>query len=123
MNIEVAMKKFGIFLLGFICGIAFIFIIGALANNNSGLVLFEKEGKCFHTNKLEVFQAISPGEVLARIGKFPDDTIVFLLDESEKSYYDGEIISVPKNKCPKQIGTFQYETKFGMKTVPAVIIE
>ena len=39
------MKKFGIFLLGFICGVAFIFIIGALANNNSGLVLFEKEGK------------------------------------------------------------------------------
>ena len=37
------MKKFGIFLLGFICGIAFIFMIGALANNNSGLVLFEKE--------------------------------------------------------------------------------
>lgn len=117
------MKKFFIFLGGFICGIAFIFIIGVLANNNGGLVLFENEGKCFHTNKLEVFQAMRPGEALARIGKFPNDTIVLLLDENEKSYYDGEIISIPKNKCPKQIGTFQYETKLGMKTVPAVVVK
>lgn len=117
------MKNFFIFLGGFICGIIFIFIVGISANNNSGLVLFEEDGKCFHTNKLEVFQAMRPGEVLARIGKFPNDTVVLLLDESEKSYYDGETISIPKNKCPKQIGTYQYETKYGMKTVPAVVIK
>ena len=113
------MKGFLIFFVGFICGIVLVSTISMLSNN-SGLVMFEEEGKCFHTNKLDVFQALEPGAVLA---KFSNGNIVLLIDKNEKSYYDGEVISVPKNKCPKQVGTYQYETKYGMKTVPVVVIK
>lgn len=91
---------------------------------DNGLIIFPQKGKCFHTNQIRVFQAIRPGKALAMIGKLSDPTIVLLLDENEKPYYDDEIIDLPKDKCAKQIGTYQYETAEKIiKTVPAVHIE
>ena len=118
------MKSFLIFVGGFICGVFFIFILGISSHNDSGLVIFEEEGKCFHTNSIKIFQALGSGEALGRIGQYPNDTLVLLLDDTERSFYDGEVVSVPKDKCAKQIGTYRYETKNEiMKTVPAVVIK
>jgi hypothetical protein len=47
--------------------------------------------------------------------------VLFIADENTH-YYDDQIISVPRGKCVRQIGTYQYETKMGYKTVPAVAI-
>ena len=115
------MKKFFIYLGCFVSGIIFTVIISMFANNNSGLVMFEEEGKCFHTNKLEVFQSLEPGAVLAELS---NGNIVLFLDKNKKSYYDGETISVSKDKCARQVGTYQYETHSKMmKTVPVVMIK
>ena len=119
------MKKIGIFLGGFFCGVIFVALVGLFSVTEiNGLTVFDKDGKCFHTNSLEVFQALGKGAALASIGKFPNGTLVLLLDENDKSFYDGEVVSVPKDKCAKQVGTYQYETNSKMvKTVPAVEIK
>ena len=52
------------------------------------------------------------------------ETLVLLIDESGRLFYDGETVKNPSKKCAKQIGVYQYETNAGpIKTVPAVIIE
>ena len=121
------MKNFLIFLGGFFCGILFVGLIDNFLytdTTDNGLTLFEEDGKCFHTNSLEIFQALGKGKALAKIGKSFDYTLVLLLDENDKSFYDGEKIAVSKDKCAKQVGTYQYETKNEiMKTVPVVVIK
>ena len=87
-------------------------------------MLFEKEGKCFHTNQIHIFQALNQGEALGMIGKFPDNITVLLIDENKKSFYDEEIVELPKDKCARQIGTYRYETREAqIKTVPVVVIK
>lgn len=119
------MKSFFIFLAGFICGIIFIIFVGiANTDSNDGLVIFPEKGECFHTNKIKVFQVIKPDMALAHIGAAFSGTLVLLVNENNKYYYDDEIVSVPKDKCARQIGTYQYETKNKtLKTVPVVNIE
>ncbi len=119
------MKNFLIFIGGFFCGAVFIAVLGLFSYTGiTGLTVFDEEGKCFHTNSIKVFQALGKGGALANIGGLPNGTLVLLIDENDKSFYDGEIIPVPKDKCAKQIGTYQYKTKADlMKTVPAVVIK
>lgn len=138
------MKNFLIFLSGFICGTVLLFVIvkttTLLTNKSDDLVMFEKDGECFDTDKIVVFQAMGEGIALAQFGG-PDDseigvvlsnfirnitgTTVLLLDEkSKKSFYDGEVISIPEGMCAKQVGTFRYETQNGtFITVPVVAIK
>lgn len=138
------MKNFLIFLSGFICGTVLLFVITKtttlLTNKSDDLVMFEKDGECFDTDELVVFQALEKGMALAQFGG-PDDseigvvlsnfirnitgTTVLLLDEkSKKSFYDGEVISIPEGMCAKQVGTFRYETQNGtFITVPVVAIK
>ena len=54
----------------------------------------------------------------------PNEILVLLLgDDTTSNYYDDLKINIPKGKCAKQIGTYQYEAKMGIKTVPAVTIK
>lgn len=46
--------------------------------------------------------------------------VVLFLSDDTSHYYDDQIIDVPKGKCVRQVGVYQYETKNGYKTVPAV---
>lgn len=47
--------------------------------------------------------------------------VLFLSDEATH-YYDDQIIDIPKGKCVRQVGVYQYDTQSGYKTVPAVRI-
>ncbi|MBQ8677031.1 MAG: hypothetical protein IJ529_01015 [Alphaproteobacteria bacterium] len=130
------MNKFWTFTIGVLFGMIVIpFIIGffnGFSNttdgyNNpygiKGLKMLEKKGDCITSNNLEIFQNLANGIALAHpVNNY--DTLVLLIDESGKLFYDGEKVKNPAKKCAKQIGTYQYETKAEtMKTVPAVIIE
>ena len=98
--------------------------------NYPGLTLFEEEGKCINAKQLEVMQTLEPNMALS-IAKTqpnslydPNEILVLLLgDEKNSNYYDDLKINIPKGKCAKQIGTYQYEAKMGIKTVPAVTIK
>lgn len=127
------MKKFLIFLAGFISGIVFLFIVSALLTNRgddptniSGLTMFEQPAEVIDSPSFEVLQVVSGGNALANAYSEEVDTylgmVVLFLAEDNVSYYDDQVIDVPVGKCVRQVGTYQYETKMGYKTVPVVKI-
>ena len=110
------------------------FIIGVTSQSNGGypgLTLFEKDGACISSTKnIEIFQTLGPDIALAHTKKKLDssleldDILILLLGDENAHFYDKQKITIPKGKCAKQIGTYQYEAKNGvMKTVPAVEIK
>ncbi|MPL64106.1 hypothetical protein SDC9_09757 [bioreactor metagenome] len=132
------MKNFIYFFLGVISGIIvtflFLYIITRDENTQNGednligLIKFEKEGDCIGNNKnLKILQVIKPNIALAELenDNYDYESTIFLIINNEgKYYYDNQKISIPKGKCTKQIGIYNYSTKIGLdKTVPAVIIK
>lgn len=85
----------------------------------------EGSGECVTTKNLKVSDVIAPNAAIAEFGyinTFGDvmgGTKVLLLNDTGKEYYDNELIKIPKNKCAKRFGTYQY---FG-ETIPAVEIK
>ena len=128
------MKKFLIFIGGFVAGILatflVVFLIYAANKPNDGrlgLTVFPEKGECMKIkNEITVFQVLEPNMALARAGNIGDilDRIVVLLVNYEGGTYDQQKIIIPANKCARQIGTYQYTSKDeNVNTVPAVVIE
>lgn len=126
------MRKFLIFLTGFVCGaLALLLISIAITNKSSnpaklqGLTLFEQAGEVMPAKSHEVLQVITDGCALANAesghGTYYGLVVLFVGGENTH-YYDDQIINIPKGKYVRQIGTYQYPTQSGYKTVPAVAI-
>ena len=129
-----AMKFLGGFITGVLATILVLFIIYAASSSNEeglksdesvpGLLIFPDKAECITKRELKVFQTIRQNMALAQFGEFPEETLVLLINHEGKSYYDKQKILIPKGKCARQIGTYQYETRMEIqKTVPVVIIE
>jgi hypothetical protein len=136
------MKKFLIFIGGFVAGVlATIFVAYLISVANKpkdggllGLTVFPEKGECIETEgEIEVFQVIESNVALAKtvrygeygMRNYSEEIVVLLINYDGKAFYDEQKVKIPKNKCARQIGTYQYTTvkdNFG-KTVPAVIIE
>jgi hypothetical protein len=135
------MKKFLIFLGGFVAGIiatffwGYILTIANKPNDNGliGLTIFKEKGECLTKGEIKVFQVLAPNAALANVVKYgkygireySDEIVVLLIDNNGSTFYDDQKVKVPKNKCARQIGTYQYTTNMERfeKTVPAVVIE
>ena len=126
------MKKLLIFIAGMVSGILLLFLISLFVANqssNDGLRLIEEEGECVSTNSFQVIQVLDSGSALAReiekdyFTSTATGITVLFLNEGNSSYYDEQIIKVPRGKCVKQIGVFKYNTRMDIeKTVPVVAI-
>jgi len=147
------MKKFLIFIGGFVAGILatfFALYVYSVANKPNdgllGLKIFEEKGDCLtstsksKSSEIDIFQVIAPNAALANIKYYTDeklyggdtyrnydirnDVVVLLINYDDKTYYDDQKIDVSKN-CLRQVGTYQYETKRDNfgKTVPVIVIE
>ncbi|MEE0883379.1 MAG: hypothetical protein U0L65_08175 [Bacteroidales bacterium] len=126
------MKKWIVFVLGFVSGIVFLFlvllIIGKTYATNDGMTYFEKPGKCISTKEFEVIQVIGDGYALAReivdrtsLINIPSGLLVLVTNENGELYYDDQVIKVPEGKCMRQIGVYEYQTRMETtKTVPIV---
>ena len=126
------MKKWIVFVLGFVSGMVFLFlvllIIGKSSATNEGMTYFEKPGKCISKKDFKVFQVIGEGYALAeeRLEISNEITIsgnllVLITNDKGELYYDDQIIEVPNGKCMRQIGVYEYQTKSeNWKTVPIV---
>lgn len=120
------MKKWIVFVLGFVSGIVFLFlvllIIGKTYATNDGMTYFEKPGKCISTKDFEVMQVVGEGYALAREKKgYVGGILVLVTNDNGELYYDDQVIEVPKGKCMRQIGVYEYQTKSeNWKTVPIV---
>lgn len=126
------MKKWIVFVLGFVSGIVFLFlvllIIGKTYATNDGMTYFEKPGKCISTKDFEVMQVVGEGYALAEERlefsseiTLPGNLLVLVTNDNGELYYDDQIIEVPKGKCMRQIGVYEYQTRMEtIKTVPIV---
>lgn len=128
------MSKTLSFILGIITGaiitIATLFVIAKATSvgqgsSNDGMTMFEQPGDIIPAKKFEVLQVV-PNGALAKsedtqfgVSSFTGPIVLFLSD-GQNTYYDDEVITVPKGKVARQIGTYQYETRMGYKTVPIV---
>lgn len=120
------MKKWIVFVLGFVSGMVFLFlvllIIGKSSATNEGMTYFEKPGKCISTKDFEVMQVVGEGYALAREKKgYVGGILVLVTNENGELYYDDQVIKVPEGKCMRQIGVYEYQTRMEtIKTVPIV---
>lgn len=128
------MKNLLIFISGMITMLVLVVLFGVIVNlsNNDGypgLTIFENEGKCINAKQLQIMQTLEPNMALAHakaqpnVIYDPNEILVLLLGDEKTNYYDDQKIDIPKGMCAKQVGTYQYEAKAGMKTVPAVTIK
>lgn len=127
------MKKWVVFLLGFISGVVFIVflslvIVAGWESDDRGMTFFESPGECLSTNQFEVMQALNDNYALAYeqeykkyLGYVRTDLLVLVTNEEGEPYYDEQIIKVPNGKCMRHIGIYKYQTKSeDWKTVPIV---
>lgn len=95
-----------------------------LASSLTGLSMLKQKGECITKERLVIFQTIESNIALAKVGEFPNELMVLVMNRENIAYYDDQKIKIPAGKCARQIGTYQYETRMGIKkTVPVVVIE
>ena len=121
------MKKFLIFIGGFVAGIIATILVaflirGANEPNDDwiGLTMFPEKGECIEMDEIVVFQVLELDMALARSN---NRVVVLLTNYEGKTYYDNQKIKIPSNECARQIGTYKYDTDRSEKTVPVVVIE
>lgn len=127
------MKNIFVFLAGLVTGAILLFLVSVIvANKNEekqDFIIFPEPRECISKKKFKVFQVIDDGAALAiELSDMIGDKefyggMLALFYNTEKRYYDEEIISVPKNNCVRQIGIYTYKTNNGFKkTVPIVAV-
>lgn len=128
------MKKWVIFIIGFISGIIATFLVALLFSDsgnatNDGVTLFDKPGECISTKAFEVMQVVGECQALAYEVEWNEvlemytqtGLLVLVTNDNGIYYYDDQIIEVPSGQCMRQIGVFRYQTKSEIeKTVPIV---
>ncbi|WP_289730914.1 hypothetical protein [uncultured Alistipes sp.] len=115
-----------------------------------GITMFDEPGDSIDANLFKVFQVINSKMALAfcvnelltpnvpdknlqsllnmlsqnlqNVQAVSQGTVVLLINDEGKLYYDDEIIKVPQGQQAKQMGIYQYSTESGYKTVPIVKI-
>jgi hypothetical protein len=125
-------KGIFIYLAGFMTAIVIGVIIainsGSTSSNSlkQGLTIFQEQGNPINETQFKVIQVLEPNLALA-IGKGDSGLSIFtgivvlLMGDEGKYFYDDEVIVLPSK--PNQVGTYQYEAKNGMKTVPVINVE
>lgn len=128
------MKKFLIFIGGFVAGIIATILVAFLFltepdDGLSGLMIFPEKGECIasiNINEIVVFQVLEPNMALASAvdTRNFDRITVLLVNHEGKTYFDQQRIEIPANKCARKIGTYRYTAEDGrVRTVPVVVIE
>ena len=109
----------------------FLMAVGHISNSNAGrnddVQLFDSPKQVIDAESFKVMQVLSDGSALATYdalsyegGTLEYGTVVMFLAE-DGTYYDDQVISLPKGKCFRQIGTYRYMTRQDVeKTVPVL---
>jgi hypothetical protein len=133
------LKNIFIFIAGFVTAIILMVIIGygGEAPSNSslrqGLTLFQEQGNPINETQFKVFQVIESNLALANardssISSSISSSLtlftgltVLLMGSEGKHFYDDEVIVFSSN--PNQVGSYQYESQRGRRTVPVIRVE
>ena len=98
------------------------------ASDDAGVELFNNPKQEIKAEEFKVMQVLPNGSALAAYDKIDHDddapeygTVVLFQASGVTSFYDDQIITLPKGKHFRQIGTYRYETRNGVeKTVPVI---
>ncbi|MCM1483675.1 MAG: hypothetical protein NC043_05010 [Muribaculaceae bacterium] len=112
---------------GLVLWVIFAILYSGCTRDDKDIILFEAEGECISSNSFEIFQVLESGNALAREieegHSIATGITVLFLNDGTTSYYDNQIINIPKGKCAKQIGVYRYMTRMEVeRTVPIVEI-
>lgn len=101
----------------------------ALDSKSVAEVKREKNAKCLDIYKVKVLQVLDDGSALAHectkdsLSENCYGKVVALIPQRKFEYYDEMIVEPEVEKCFVQDGTFRYEAKSGMKTVPVITFD
>lgn len=137
--------NWGSFIAGIVAGSLLTIVVSVVINNQMlanydgkgiipGLTMLKEgeQGSSFNTSSLQVMQTLSPKLALAHIGKeskyshevsYTGGILVLYIASDEVRLYDDQIIEIPQGKTLVQIGTYEYGSNLGRRTVPAVSIK
>lgn len=123
---------------GIITGVVIVFAISFYTvmnfsegeTKNQAVQLFDSPKQEIKATSFKVIQVLPDGSALATYDNIipekdtPEYGMVVMFQVSEEnSYYDDQVISLPKGKCFKQVGTYRYTTQQDIvKTVPVIAI-
>ncbi len=100
-----------------------------ISKGNSGITMFDKPGECVSRKNFEIQKVLESGNAIAKeISEtisghvFTSDLEVMVLAKDGNTFYDNQIIKVPKGKCARQIGTYKYLQYGNTKVIPIVEI-
>lgn len=97
-------------------------------DGNLGVTMLPKPGPVMDLKSFEILQVHSNGQALAYssdkvpaqpIIDYHGPTVLFLPDKNQP-YYDHLVITVPEGKIVRQVGTYRYKARDGVKTVPII---
>lgn len=84
------------------------------AKTKNGMTLFDNPGECVSRKDFEVQQVLESGDAIAKEIRdsfngsiYTSDLEVLILAKDGKSYFNKQIIKVPKGKCARQVGTYK----------------
>ena len=138
------MKKWVVFLGGFLAGIVttfiLLFIFAAVQNrstdsiveeaksDNNNITMFDEPGDIVEDNVFEVFQVIAEDAALVNAQSDAEfdlfmGKVYLLVNKDGKYYYDEERIKASNGKVFRQVGIYRYPTRNeSIKTVPIIMM-
>ena len=124
-------KNILIYLAGFMTAVILFAIIGQsdstpnINTTRQGLTIFQEDGNPINETQFKVIQVLEPNLAIAS-GKGSGTSVfigitVLLMGDEGRYFYDDEVIVLSSN--PSQIGSYQYNSQSGRKTIPVIRIK
>jgi hypothetical protein len=93
-----------------------------------GVTMLDEPIPFTEAKNFEVLQVVFEDAALAQSEKkmqytgsiYYTDPVVLVVADQKNTFYDDQIVKCPKDAKVMQVGTYQYQTKMGWKTVPIV---
>ena len=115
---------------GIVTGIVLVFVFSYCvamfyvkhSDETNVVEMYKEPTQTIDIRKFEMIQVLSDGSALASAEESGSYGVIVLFNASESdTYYDQQRITIPSNKCLKQVGTYRYVSRQDEnKTVPVV---
>lgn len=134
------MKKFLIFLIGFVAGIFTCLFVAtcsglffgtdkfeetAIEEQGPQITIFDEPRECISSKPFQVSEVWDNGYAIAieqTTGSYFGGQKVLFISDMENAFYDKQVITAPAGKCVKQIGICRYREEYykDLETIPVV---
>ena len=93
-----------------------------------GVTMLDEPVPFNEAKNFQVLQVVFEDAALAQSEKkmqytgsiYYTDPVVLIVADQKNTFYDDQIVKCPKDSKVMQVGTYQYQTQMGWKTVPIV---